>query len=290
MKIWITGCNGMLGKELGEAASRAALPWTGSDRDVDITNPDAIDRFAAEHRPTWLVNCAAYTAVDKAESEPETARKLNADGPGNLARLAHRLGIPLVHFSTDYVFDGSGNRPWNEGDRPAPLSVYGRTKLEGEKRIAESMNRCFLFRISWLYGQHGPNFVRTILRLLREKESLRVVSDQTGSPTWTLALAENLVRLIARNDDRYGIYHYADDGIISWHEFATAIRDEALRLGLLTKSIPIEPIPTEAYPLPAPRPRNSAFDKSKVRNLLGFTVNSWRHNLERFLETEQPPS
>jgi len=290
MNIWITGCNGMLGKEFGEAASRAALPWIGSDRDVDITNPDALDRFATEHRPTWLVNCAAYTAVDKAESEPETARKLNADGPGNLARLAHRLGIPLVHFSTDYVFDGSGNRPWNEEDRPSPLSVYGRTKLEGEKRIAESTNRFFLFRISWLYGRHGPNFVRTMLRLLRERESLRVVSDQTGSPTWTLPLAENLVRLITRSDDRYGIYHYADDGIISWHEFATAIHDEALRLGLLTKPIPIEPIPTEAYPLPAARPRNSAFDKSIVRNLLGFIVHPWRNNLERFLETERTPS
>ncbi len=288
MKIWITGCNGMLGKELGEAASRATLPWIGSDRDVDITNPDALDRFATEHRPTWLVNCAAYTAVDKAESEPEAARKLNADGPGNLARLANRLGIPLVHFSTDYVFDGSGNRPWNEEDRPSPLSVYGQTKLEGEQRIAESTNRFFLFRISWLYGRHGPNFVRTMLRLLREKESLRVVSDQTGSPTWTLTLAENLVRLIARNDDRYGIYHYADDGIISWHEFATGIRDEALRLGLLTKSIPIEPIPTEAYPLPAPRPRNSAFAKTKVRDRLGFAVLPWRDNLNHFLSKEAP--
>lgn len=287
MNIWITGCHGMLGKELGEAASRATLPWIGSDREVDITNPEAIDRFATEHHPTWLVNCAAYTAVDRAESEPEPARKLNADGPGNLARLADRLGIPLVHFSTDYVFDGSGNRPWNEEDRPSPLSVYGRTKREGEERIAESTDRFFLFRISWLYGRHGPNFVRTMLRLLREKDSLRVVSDQTGSPTWAMTLAENLVRLIARNDDRYGIYHYADEGVISWHEFATAIRDEALCQGLLTKSIPIEPIPTEVYPLPAERPRNSAFDKSKVRNLLGFTVHSWRQNLERFLETER---
>lgn len=286
MKLWIAGCNGMLGKELGEAASRAALPWIGSGREVDITNQNAIDRFATEHRPTWVVNCAAYTAVDKAESEPDLARKLNADGPGNLARLAQRLEIPLVHFSTDYVFDGSGSRPWNENDRPAPLSVYGRTKLEGEERIVESTGRFFLFRISWLYGQHGLNFVRTILRLLREKEVIRVVSDQTGSPTWTMTLAENLVSLIARNDDRYGIYHYTDDGVISWHEFATAIRDEALRLGLISRTVPIEPIPTEAYPRPARRPKNSAFDKSKVRDRLGFAILPWRDNLNRFLEKE----
>lgn len=289
MNVWITGCNGMLGKELGEALSRSEIPWVGSDREVDITDPAAIERFALENRPTWMVNCAAYTAVDRAESEPELARSLNADGPGNLAALAERLGIPIVHFSTDYVFGGSGERPWREDDRPTPVSVYGQTKREGEERLLEATKRFFLFRISWLYGQHGPNFVRTILRLLREKELVRVVSDQTGSSTWTATLAQNITRLIGRNDDHYGIYHYADDGVISWYDFAMVIREEALNLGLIHRHTKIEAITTEAYPLPASRPKNSAFDKSKVRNNLGFSVSPWRENLERFLKSEATP-
>lgn len=286
MNVWITGCNGMLGRELGDELSRSDIRWVGTDREVDIKNPAAIERFARENQPTWLVNCAAYTAVDKAESEPEIAHRLNAEGPGNLAVLSERLGIPIVHFSTDYVFNGSGNTPWREEDQPGPISVYGRTKREGEIRLTEATKRFFLYRISWLYGRHGPNFVRTILRLLREKDRIRVIADQVGSPTWTATLAQNLARLIGRHDDRYGIYHYADEGIISWHDFATAIRDEALKIGLLQRLTPIDPIPTEEYPLPAPRPRNSAFDKSKVKTDLGFTVHPWQKNLEQFLAGE----
>jgi len=290
VKIWITGCNGMLGHEFADACSRSNITWVGSDREIDITDRDSISHFASLHQPQWIINCAAYTAVDKAESEHDLARLLNVEGPGNLAELANRLGIPLIHFSTDYVFDGFRERPWCEDDATNPLSFYGLTKRDGEKRIFAATDRFFLFRISWLYGQFGSNFVRKILRLLREQDVLRVISDQRGAPTWAQTLVENIVSIIVRNEARYGIYHYADDGIISWHEFATAIRDISLDLGLITNTVPIEAIPTEAYPLPAQRPRNSAFDKSRVRDMLNFKLHHWRKNLATFLAQERDAS
>lgn len=288
--IWVTGCRGMLGREICEILGFAGIRSIGSDSEVDIGDSDAVARFAEKLEPTWIINCAGYTKVDQAECEPEAARIANAVGPENLGRLAEAHGVPIVHFSTDYVFDGTGTTPWCESDRPNPLSVYGRTKREGEERLVAATSRFFLFRISWLYGQFGPSFVRTILRLLRERDELRVIEDQLGSPTWTSMLARNLTALVGGSNQKYGIYHYADDGVISWHEFATAIRDIGLEIGLVDRYKPILPIPTEAYPLPAPRPKNSAFDKTRVREILHFDLKPWRDNIKRFLTDEYAAS
>jgi len=273
----------MLGRELCETLSRHEIAWTGSGREIDITDASAVREYAAAHKPAWIINCAAYTNVDKAESDQEQAMQTNGIGPGVLAVLAAGLEIPLVHFSTDYVFDGSSPVAYKETDQTRPLSVYGKTKLAGELRIVESAKKFYIFRISWLYGLYGKNFVATILRLLKEKQELTIIDDQRGSPTWTKNLAENIVHLITHPGQEFGIYHCADEGVISWHEFAVAIADLALERGLIERAIPIRPIPTEAYPLPAVRPKNSAFDKTNVKRL-GFILSPWRDNLARHLD------
>ena len=305
--VWIVGAAGMLGGELVEEMRARGLPCVTSDREVDITAVAAVRAFAREHRPAWIVNAAAYTAVDQAEKETAAAFAINGDGPGNLGTVATETGAIVVHFSTDYVFDGSGTRPWVETDPTGPLSVYGKSKLEGERRLAAATDRFFLLRISWLYGVRGKNFVKTVVRLLREKPALRMIADQVGGPTWTRGLARNVAALVVRaggNDkgvpvgrDRctapgdgssrqapppFGIYHYSDGGHISWHEFALGICEEALAAGAIDRPVPIEAIPTSAYPLPAPRPANSRFAHDKVRDGLGFTVTPWRDHLAAF--------
>ncbi len=310
--IWIVGAGGMLGGDLVEEAQAAGLRCVASDREVDITDTGRVRAFAEEHRPAWIINAAAYTAVDQAEHEPERAMAINGAGPGHLGAAAAAIGATVVHFSTDYVFDGSGERPWVETDPTGPLSSYGRSKLAGEQRLAAATDRFFVFRISWLYGVKGKNFVKTVVRLLREKPELRIIADQVGSPTWTRPLARQVIGLAARagatgkatggavrdavsgaagtprvgatSEPRgdglpYGIYHYADDGYISWYEFALGIREEARAAGLVDRETPIVPIATHEYPLPAPRPANSRFCRDKVQYELGFTIHPWRDNL-----------
>ncbi len=320
--VWIVGAAGMLGSELVAELRARGLPCVTSDREIDITAMAAVRAFARAHRPAWIINAAAYTAVDQAEKESAAAFAINGDGPGNLGTVAAETGATVVHFSTDYVFDGSGTRPWVETDPTGPLSVYGKSKLEGERRLAAATDRFFLLRISWLYGVRGKNFVKTVVRLLREKPGLRMIADQVGGPTWTRGLARNVAALVVRaggsgqgghpgpaphgngpgtanptegnrrtapGDGRrrqspppFGIYHYSDAGHISWYEFAVGIREEALAAGAIDHPVPIEAIPTTAYPLPAPRPANSRFAHDKVRAGLGFTVTPWRDNLAAF--------
>ncbi|RCK74630.1 MAG: dTDP-4-dehydrorhamnose reductase [Candidatus Ozemobacter sibiricus] len=278
----------MLGGDLVEEARAAGLSCVTSDREVDITDAARVRAFAEQHRPAWIINAAAYTAVDQAEREPALAMAINGDGPGHLGAAAAAIGAVVVHFSTDYVFDGHGDRPWVEADPTGPLSSYGRSKLAGERRLAEATDRFFIFRISWLYGVRGKNFVKTVVRLLREKPELRIVADQIGSPTWTRPLARQVIGLAGRMaDDRgsdgpYGIYHYSDDGYLSWYEFALGIREEALAAGLIEHAPPIVPIATSDYPLPAPRPANSRFCRDKVQRDLGFTIFPWRRNLAEY--------
>jgi dTDP-4-dehydrorhamnose reductase len=283
--IWLVGCNGMLGREISEKLDRASVPFVGTDIEVDITDSEAVTGFASGKPFSHVVNCSAYTAVDKAESEPEKAMKVNGDGPGNLAAVCFHTGACLIHFSTDYVFDGAKSGPYSEADEPCPVSVYGKTKREGEVRIVGSGCDFFLFRISWLYGVHGPNFVKTMLRLFSEREEIRVVADQIGAPTYAATLAENILGLVCSDSARFGIYHYSDQGRISWYDFAVRIRELALSHGVPVKTKRIVPIPSSEYPTPAVRPRNSMLDKTRVVGSLGFTVNDWERNLENFFGT-----
>jgi len=273
----------MLGRQLMEELARRGLSAVGSDREVDIADPLAVDRFAATTAPGWIVNCAAYTAVDRAESEPDLAGRVNAEGPAVLARLAAARDLPLIHLSTDYVFDGLSAVPYREEDPPAPRSVYGRTKWAGERAVRAEAPRHFVFRLAWLYGAHGPNFVRTMLRLLREKGAVRVVADQVGSPTFAGTLAVNLAGLIAAGGTRYGLYHYSDAGRISWYDFAVAIRDLGMERGWIGPGTVVTPISTAEYPTAAVRPPFSLLDKTKVVRDLGFRVRDWRENLVGFL-------
>ncbi len=220
--IWLTGAAGMLGRQLAAEFTARGRAFFASDREVDILDPRALREFSQGKRIGWIVNCAAYTAVDRAEDEPERALAVNADGVENLARLAAELNAKLVHFSTDYVFAGDRGEPYREDDAPRPLSRYGWSKWQGEQRLAAHRDAYFLFRISWLYGVFGPNFVHTMLRLFRGKEAVRVVDDQLGSPTYAATLAANIAGLVAADSERFGVYHYCDRGVISWFDFAAA--------------------------------------------------------------------
>jgi dTDP-4-dehydrorhamnose reductase len=280
--IWLVGAAGMLGRQLAFEFKKRELACFASDREVDICRPQELQDFAQGKQIDWIVNCAAYTAVDRAEDEPELALAINGAAVGNLARLAAGLGARLVHFSTDYVFAGDQQEPYRENDSPRPLAQYGWSKWQGERQLLAHCNAYFLFRISWLYGVYGPNFVHTMLRIFREKEVMRVVNDQFGSPTYAAALAANIAGLVESNSERYGVYHYCDGGVISWFDFAAAIQDLAQQTGMIKKKIPIEAVPTSAYPTRATRPLHSVLDTGKVAQEIGFQVNGWRSNLEDF--------
>lgn len=280
--IWLLGERGMLGRQIAGELRQKGLPFFASDREVDIGEPLALREYCRGKEISWIVNCAAYTAVDRAETESAAAFRVNAQGPENLARLAAGLGARLVHFSSDYVFAGDGRRPYRENDQPRPRSRYGMSKWQGEKMLAAAWTSVFIFRVSWLYGVFGGNFVKTMLRLFREKDEVRVVNDQFGSPTYAAALARNIVALIAGDCARYGLYHYSDAGVISWHEFALAIMECALRFKLIDRPVPVRPIPTAGFPTPAPRPAYSALDSSRALSELRFTQSDWKLNLEEY--------
>ncbi|MFY9328601.1 MAG: dTDP-4-dehydrorhamnose reductase [Georgfuchsia sp.] len=241
--------------------------------------------------PDVIVNAAAHTAVDKAESEPELARTLNALAPGVLATEAQKLGAWLVHYSTDYVFDGSGSLPWRETDKPNPLSVYGRTKLEGEVAVARS-ERHLIFRTSWVYAARGGNFAKTILRLARERDRLTVIDDQVGVPTGAELLADitaHAIRTVQCRPELAGLYHLTAGGETSWHGYASHVIEYARKNGkdgvnnIRVAPGAVLPIPTTEYPLPAPRPLNSRLDTSKIRNTFGVTLPDWRQGVDRML-------
>ena len=279
MKILLTGCNGQLGRELKRSLASLGELVVRDRGQLDLAKPDAVRDAVRAIAPTVIVNAAAYTAVDKAEAEPTVSDAINAVAPGVLADEARRLGALLIHYSTDYVFDGAKPAPYTEDDVPAPLSAYGRSKHRGELAIAASGARHLIFRTSWVYGLHGANFMKTMLRLGRERDELRVVGDQTGAPTWTRHLADVTTLAIARRDIPDGLYHLAAAGETSWHDYAEAIFVEAQRAGLLEKLPVVHRITSTDYPLPAPRPANSRLDCSRFRRDFGLTLPDWRTGL-----------
>ena len=283
MKILLTGTAGQLGRELKRSLICLG-ELTASDRHtLDLSNADALRAAVRTIAPTVIVNAAAYTAVDKAEAEPAVAEAINAVAPGILAEEAKRLGALLIHYSTDYVFDGSKATAYTEDDTPAPLSAYGRSKLNGEQVIAASGARHLIFRTSWVYGLHGANFMKTMLRLGRRScetgDELRVVGDQFGAPTWTRHLADVTALILARKEVPNGLYHLAAAGETSWHGYAEAIFAEALRAGLLERTPTVHCIASADYPLPAARPANSRLDCSRFHRDFGLTLPDWRTGL-----------
>lgn len=284
MKTLVLGCNGQLGQALADTLPDAA-EFIGLDLpELDITSAEALMDLCREAKPDVIVNAAAYTAVDNAESEPELAMAVNFEGPLNIALGARDVGARLIHISTDFVFDGSASTPYRPDAASNPLSVYGRTKLDGEKAVLEAMpGNAVVVRTAWLYSKTGGNFVKTMLRLMEERDQLNVVSDQRGTPTWADSLAQ-VVWAFAGRDDLSGTYHWTDGGEASWHEFAVAIQEEALELGLLDKSIAIHAITTEDYPTAAARPRYSVLNCSATCAALGLHPAEWRANLHRMLK------
>jgi len=292
LNILLLGKNGQVGWELQRSllplGHVTALDFDSTEHCGDFANPTGIADTVRALRPDVIVNAAAHTAVDKAESEPEFARLLNATTPGVLAVEAARLGALLVHYSTDYVFDGSGNQPWVETDAPAPLSVYGRTKWEGEQLIQQSGAQHLILRTSWVYAARGGNFAKTMLRLAQERERLTVIDDQWGAPTGADLLADvtaHAIRHLAQRPEDSGLYHCAAAGETNWHSFAQEVLALAAQLQptLRFKATEVAPVPTSAFPTSAKRPHNSRLNTAHLRQTFGLTLPDWQQGVRRVL-------
>ena len=298
MKILLFGSSGQVGWELlrslAPLGELVALNSHSREHPADFSRPEALAQTVRAVAPDVIVNAAAHTAVDKAESEPALAHAINAEAPGVLAREAAASGAWLVHYSTDYVFDGSGTRPWREDDSTGPLSVYGRTKLEGEQRVRASGCRHLILRTSWVYAARGGNFARTMLRLAAERERLTVIDDQVGAPTGADLLADvtaHAIRSAARAPELSGTYHAAAAGDTSWHGYARLVIEWARAEGRAIKVAPeaIVPVPSSAYLLPARRPLNSRLDTRRLQQTFGLTMPPWQAGVLRMLaETHDP--
>lgn len=276
MKILLTGCNGQLGRELKHALAPLGEIIACDRARLDLTDADALCATVRRLAPEIIVNAAAYTAVDAAETDHATAFAINTVAPGILAEEARRLGALLVHYSTDYVFDGAKSTPYTEDDTPAPLSVYGASKLAGEQAIAVVGCRHLILRTSWVFGTHGQNFMKTILRLARERDTLDVVADQFGAPTWSRHLAVATALLLARGETPQGLYHLAAAGETSWHEYAQTLCAEAQKLGLLAHTPEIRRITSADFLRPALRPANSRLDCTRLLHATGIALPDWR--------------
>jgi dTDP-4-dehydrorhamnose reductase len=287
MNILITGARGQLGTELicqGPKSGFSVFPVNRPE--VDITNPEPVRAAIRDTGASLVINCAAYTQVDMAESQDMLAFKINILGPAILAHVCSDVKIPLIHISTDFVFDGSKRSPYLETDPISPMSVYGKSKAVGEAAVERILSRHIILRTAWLYALQGQNFVRTILRLGAERDTVRVVSDQLGCPTCAADLAEAILILSeairTQGEIAWGIYHYCGKGVISWHEFAQAVLDIA-KTCIPLKTTRVDPITTDQYPTPAKRPAYSALDCEKIQNAFGIYPKPWRESLEKTL-------
>jgi dTDP-4-dehydrorhamnose reductase len=280
MVVLVTGANGQLGQAIQFVAGN--YPNINfvfcSSSDLDITNKENCEFIFNKEKPDFCINAAAYTAVDKAESEPEQAHLINCIGAKNLAETCKEFNAKLIHISTDFVFDGSKNEPYNETDLPNPKGIYGQTKLEGEIAIQEVFDAYFIIRTSWVYSQFGNNFMKTMLRLASERTSLSVVNDQIGTPTNAVDLAECLVTIITEhsklNTEHYGIYNFSNEGQCSWFDFAKKIFE------INEVKIDVTPIPTTQFPTPAERPKYSVLDKTKIKTAFGIEIKPWEQSIE----------
>lgn len=286
----ITGAHGQVGRELlARLHHRTGIQLLAADRTaLDITDRAAVFQAAQAFRPDFLINAAAYTAVDKAESEADLARAVNTDGTRHLAEAAQAVGAAFLHLSTDYVFDGTADRPYTETNTPAPQSVYGQTKLDGEAAALAACPKSIILRTSWVFGAHGGNFVKTMLRLGRERDTLGVVADQFGAPTYAGDIAAALLaiteHIAAQKPTGYGIYHFSGSPYVSWHGFAAEIFRRAEQQGILPRAPQLNAIASTDYPTPARRPANSRLDYGKIRAAFGIAPSDWQAALNRLCD------
>lgn len=277
MKILVTGVKGQLGYDVVREGEIRGLEVIGTDvASMDITDAEQVRKVIESCRPDAVVHCAAYTAVDAAEEYSEICRKVNVDGTKNIAEVCSIFNIPMMYFSTDYIFDGQGDNFWEEDDSKAPLNVYGQTKYEGELVVQELMDKYFILRISWVFGVNGNNFIKTMLRLGKERGAVNVVADQIGTPTYTQDLAKLVIDMI--QTEKYGVYHVTNDGLCSWYEFACEIFKQA---GMDVK---VTPVTTDEYPAKAKRPFNSRMSKDKLKTSGFSMLPDWKDALVRYLE------
>jgi dTDP-4-dehydrorhamnose reductase len=273
--ILVTGSNGQLGSDLRDlAASYPQYNFIFTDvAELSIVDKDAVYHFFTTERPAYLVNCAAYTAVDKAESERELSDEINGTAVGILAAACQEHGTKFIHISTDYVFNGEASSPLKETDKVDPVNAYGASKLLGEQRAIQNDPGVIIIRTSWVYSFYGKNFVKTMMRLMNEKQSLGVIDDQLGSPTYAADLAEAIMQIISSGKWEPGIYNYSNDGIISWFDFANEIKRQ------IGANCIVNPLTTEQFPTPAKRPRYSVLDKAKIQNTFSITLKDWKESL-----------
>lgn len=278
-KILVTGSGGQLGSELQILSEKnPALEFTFTDvADLDITRKENVMSFFRLHKFDFCVNCAAYTAVDKAEEDREKCDLINITGVANLAEACQALGAALIHISTDFVFDGTAYRPLREEDGTNPVSYYGLSKLKGEQAVQQILNSHIIIRTSWLHSAFGGNFVKTMLQLAKTKTELNVIADQVGSPTYARDLAQTVITIIEKENPTFGLYHYSNEGTASWYDLAVAVFEYA------DIAIKVNPIRTEQYPTPAKRPHYSIMDKAKIKSAFGVEIPHWRQSLSECL-------
>lgn len=279
IKVLVTGGNGQLAKSIHKVSAKYAdliLVYTDIE-ELDITNQSELNSFFTDKKFDYCINCAAYTAVDNAETDIETAHKINVIGAQNLARVCSDFGAVLIHISTDFVFDGESDQLYKEEDHTSPVSVYGQTKLDGEKAIKSVFKNYFIIRTSWLYSEFGNNFMKTMIRLGNERDELSVVNDQIGTPTYAEDLANVILNIIDSHNQDFGLFHFSNEGAVSWCDFAKEIfLQEGIQLEL-------NPIPTSNYPTPAKRPKYSVLDKTKIEKILNVKIFGWKDSLKRAL-------
>lgn len=276
----------MLGKELSKLLKSVDAAYIGTDIELDITSEKSLIEFVNRivSPVEWIINCSAYTAVDKAEDEKEKAFLINSGGAHNAASIAQKIGANLVHISTDYVFDGTSDTPYSEDASVSPLGTYGESKEEGERHVRGLIGNHYIIRTSWLYGRYGSNFVTTMLRLFAKKDILGIVDDQRGCPTWTYDLANTIYTLLNK-DCSFGTYHYSNLGDTTWYGFAQEIYKQSSRLGLIDTHCKISPISTKEYPTRAKRPAYSVLSKDKIRREMKISIPRWKSSLIKFLES-----
>ncbi len=279
MKVLITGCNGQVGYCLTERLTKQAEVLALDYEGLDITDRDAVLNKVAVFQPNYIINAAAHTAVDRAEHEVELSYAINRDGPRYLAQAAKECGAVMLHISTDYVFDGVGDKPYQENDTTGPQCVYGKSKLAGEQAVAESCPEHLILRTAWVFGEHGNNFVKTMLRLAESRDELSIVGDQFGGPTYAGDIADALISMVQYLEQgkqaKWGVYHFSGMPYASWFDFANAIFQETEQQNVLTKQPKLSAIPSSAYPTPAKRPANSRLDCSKIENQFGIKPSDW---------------
>lgn len=284
--IWLIGNKGMLGQDV-EKLFKKNLSYLASDKEVDIADYQILKEFTKNIKIAWIINCTGYTDVEKAEKEIEKAFQINRDGVRNISKIALKKQAKLIHISTDYVFNGKKNThlSYTEDEKTDPINIYGESKLAGEKEIKETLKKYFVIRTAWLYGRGGKNFVSTMLKLFKEKEEIKVVSDQWGSPTYTIDLAEGILEIINNDSDKFGIYHFTNEGVTNWYEFAREIYRKSKKLGIIdsNKEVKIRGIETKEYPTPAQRPKWSLLSKEKIKRELNLDIRNWEDALADFL-------